>query len=415
MPEDTSFARLMEKAGKQGTARLRAGEIVNTTVIQIAEDFVFVDVGTPSDGRIARSELLDSSGKVKVRVGDSVQATVVDPRPDGPLLAVAFGHSDKLDLGTLDLAQKSGAPIEAEVTKVVKGGLEVQVGGARAFCPASQMELSHVADFTPYVGQRFEFKVLEIRDGGRSIVLSRRALLEDRRREAAEGARSRLVVGSEVEGTVQSLGRHGAVIDLEGVEGFIHLSELAAHRVERAEDAVKLGERVRARVLSVEDSPKGLRVRLSLRALQAPPEAGAPGAPAGTPPDEVLVGQVTRVLQHGIVVQTPRGEGLIPLRELGLAPGADHRRAYPPGKQLDVVIVSQAGGCLTFSATQVARVEERKNYREFSTAAAPSNPTTLGSLGDVLRGKLKSPGSENAPGPGAPKTEAPGPNVRRRR
>jgi small subunit ribosomal protein S1 len=415
MPEETSFARLMEKAGKQGTTRLRAGETVNATVIQIAEDFVFVDVGTPSDGRIARSELLDSSGKVKVRAGDSVQATVVDPRPDGPLLAVAFGHSDKLDLGTLELAQKSGAPIEAEVTKVVKGGLEVQVGGARAFCPASQMELSHVADFTPYVGQRFEFKVLEIRDGGRSIVLSRRALLEERRREAAEGARSRLVVGSDVEGAVQSLGRHGAVIDLDGVEGFVHLSELAAHRVERAEDAVKLGERVRARVLSVEDSPKGLRVRLSLRALLAQPEAAAPGSPAGAPPEEVLVGQVTRVLQHGVVVQTPRGEGLIPLRELGLAPGADHRRAYPPGKQLDVVIVSQAGGRLTFSATQVARVQERKNYREFSTAAAPSNPTTLGSLGDVLRGKLRPPSSENAPGPGAPKTEAPSPNARRRR
>jgi small subunit ribosomal protein S1 len=129
----------------------------------------------------------------------------------------------------------------------------------------------------------------------------------------------------------------------------------------------------------------------------------------------VLVGQVTRVLQHGVVVQTPRGEGLVPLRELGLPPGADHRRAYPPGKQVNVVIVSQAGGRLTFSATQVARVEERKNYREFSTAAAPAATPTLGSLGDVLRGKIKAPSGENAPGPGAPKTEAPSPNARRRR
>lgn len=403
MADETSFARLMETAGAQGAAlRLRAGEQVNATVIQTSEDFVFVDVGTPSDGRIARSELLDASGQLRVKVGDRLQVTVVDPRPDGPLVAVAFGHGDRMDTATLELAQKSGTPVEAEVARVVKGGLEVMVGQARAFCPASQVELSYIADLTPYVGQRFEFKVLEIRDGGRSIVLSRRALLEDRRKEAALNARSRLIVGTDVEGTVQSLGQHGAVVDLDGVEGFIHLSELANHRVERADDAVKVGERVTTRILSVEESPKGLRVRLSLRALQA--QGSTTGnAPAAVPPDEVLAAQVTKVLQHGVVVQTARGEGLIPLRELGLAPGADHRRAYPPGKQFDVVIVSQAGGRLTFSATQVARVEERKNYREFSTAGAsvPSGGG-LGSLGDVLRQKLKAPSPEGA----APATKA---------
>ncbi|HET9959715.1 MAG TPA: S1 RNA-binding domain-containing protein [Polyangiaceae bacterium] len=387
MAEESSFARLMESASAQATGRatrrLRAGDVVEVTVIQISHDSVFVDVGLPSDGRIARAELQNDDGSVRVRVGDRLRATVLDPRPDAPQLAVSLGHGS-LDTSSLELAKMSGAPVEGEVSKVNKGGLEVQLGTFRAFCPASQVELNHVADLNVYVGQKLEFKVIEVRDNGRSIVVSRRALLEDRRREAQLSAKERLAPGSEVEGTIASVNKHGAVVDLDGVEGFIHLSELAGHRVQRAEDVVRIGERVRLRVLSVDDSPKGLKVRLSLKALAAP----EPGKTAAPPQEQVLVGTVTRLLQHGILVETAQGEGLLPLRELGLAPGADHRRAYPPGKQLSVVVVSRAGGKLTFSATQVARVEERQNYREFSNQGASGGGASLGSLGDLFKGKL---------------------------
>jgi hypothetical protein len=104
--------------------------------------------------------------------------------------------------------------------------------------------------------------------------------------------------------------------------------------------------------------------------------------------DEVLSATVLRTLQHGVIVQTQRGEGLVPLRELGLPPGADHRRAFQAGRQFDVVVVSQGGGRLTFSATQVARVEERKNYRDFASTGTVTGASALGSLGDVLRTKL---------------------------
>lgn len=399
MTDDSSFARLMESAGAGATARatrrLRAGEAIEANVIQISQDSVFVDVGTPSDGRIARAEFEDKDGTLRIKVGDRVRATVVDPRPDGPVLAVSFGHGSQIDVGALELLRTSGAPVEGEVTKVIKGGLEVALGPTRAFCPASQFDLSHVPDFNPYVGQKFDFKVIDVRDNGRSVVVSRRSLLEDRRREAMAGAKEKLVIGSDLECTVLQLGRHGAVVDIEGIEGFIHLSELAPHRVERAEDVLRVGERVTARVLLVEESPKGLKVRLSLRALQA---AAAVAAPAGAGPvEEVLKGTVTRAAQHGVFVQTSLGEGLIPLRELGLAPGADHRRAWPPGKEVNVVVVNRAGGKLTFSATQVARVEERKNYREFTGAAPAQSASGLGSLGDLLRDKLKGAAATSSP------------------
>ena len=208
-----------------------------------------------------------------------------------------------------------------------------------------------------------------------------------------------MVAGAELDGTVTAFNRHGAVVDLDGVEGFVHLSELAWRRVERAEDAVQLGERVRVRVLSVDDSERGPRVRLSLRALQAPDPAATPA------PEEVLRAKVVACVGGGITVTTPKGDGFVRLAELGLPPGADHRRAFPPGKELDVVLVTNAGGRLRFSATQVARVEERKNFRDYSSGASTPQ-TSFGHLGDLLRERLGLPPAEPEPAP-APVPPAP--------
>jgi ribosomal protein S1 len=315
---DDSFASLMKQATSQGDAtgrRLHQGDVVRVKVIQISGDSVFVDAGTPGDGRILRSDVLDENDEPFVKPGSVIEATVVDPRPDGPRFTV-----------------------------------------------------------------------------------SRRAFLEQQRRSAQAEAASRVVPGAELEGTVSGFNRHGAVIDLDGLEAFVHLSELAWRRVERAEDAVQLGERVRARVLSVEESDRGPRVRLSLRALLAPEPAKA--APV---PEEVLRAKVVASVGGGITVTTPKGEGFIRLAELGLPPGADHRRAFPQGKELDVVLVTNAGGRLRFSATQVARVEERKNFRDYSSGSTAA-PSSLGNLGDLLRERLGLPPAEpEAPAPPPPK------------
>jgi small subunit ribosomal protein S1 len=310
---DESFASLMKQAASRGSAtgrRLHPGDVVRVRVIQVAGDSVFVDAGTPGDGRILRSDLLDDNDELLVGIGAEFEATVVDPRPDGPRFSV-----------------------------------------------------------------------------------SKRAFMEEKRRAARAEAASRVVPGAELEGTVSAYNRHGALVDLDGVEGFVHLSELAWRRVERAEDAVQIGERVRARVLSVEESERGPRVKLSLRALQAPDPAAMPV------PDEVLKAKVIASVGGGITVATSKGDGFIRLAELGLPPGADHRRAFPAGKELEVVLVSNTGGRLRFSATQVARVEERKNFRDYGAAAAPN--ASFGHLGDLLRERLGLPPAEPEPAPPA--------------
>ncbi|MBK7584102.1 MAG: S1 RNA-binding domain-containing protein [Myxococcales bacterium] len=388
------FASLMEasvKAGKGTGRRLKNGEVLEGTVVQISGDSVFVDVGATKEARVPRLELEDKDGNMRVKVGDKLKATVVDHNADSPLLAIALGRGG-IDLGQLETARDSGAPVSGRVTKAVKGGLEVDVGGVRAFCPASQVEIGYAADLAPYEGQTFEFRVLEIKDGGRSVVLSRRSLLEDERRAKEVSVLETLVVGADLDGTVSSVSRHGAQVDIGGLDGFVHISELSHQRVERTEDVVNTGDRVSVRVLAIEQSDKGPRVRLSMRA-----RASAPEAPV-VQVDEVLAAVVVKATGGGVIVSTTKGEGMIPHNELGLPPGSDHRRAYPAGRELQVVVVSRdaSRGRLRFSAVGVARVEERKNYRDFAGATGPGG-RSLGSLGDLLRKKLGLPDAEPEP------------------
>lgn len=362
--------------------RLVAGEIVEAKVIEISGGSVFLDVGAGADGQMELSEFDDRP----VKIGDRIRVTVVNPRSDGPQLSLSLGRGGgALDSNLLKLAHESGTPVSGVVTQAVKGGLSVEVGGVRAFCPASQVERGFVENVDAYVGQTFDFKVLEIKEGGRNVIVSRRALLEDQRRQAELSLLGSIEVGTLVEGTVKSIVRSGAVIDLGGAEGFVHVSELSRQRVDKVEDVLSVGEKVTTQVLALEQGERGVSIRLSLKALSAAPESQ--GSPAADK-EEVLEGEVSRHVPNGVIVKTAKGEGLVPLRELDLPPGADHRRAYPVGRKLEVVLVARdpQSGKLRFSVGQVANVVERKNYKEFSSHGAKG--ASLGSLGDLLAKKL---------------------------
>ncbi len=395
------FASLMEsgQTTSRSARRLTPGEVVEGTIIQISSDSVFLDVGTARDARIDRLELEDKSGQLSVKVGDKIKATVVEADvSDSARLTLGMGRGGSaFDANMLQAARDSGVPVSGQVSKAVKAGLEVDLAGVRAFCPASQVELSFVQDLTPYVGQTLEFKVLEVKDGGRSVVLSRRALLETQRSELARQMQDQLKVGADLEGTVTSVQKYGALVDLGGVDGMIHISELAHQRVDRVEDVVQIGERVSVRVLSIEDDKRGLRVRLSLKALLDKPVRATPAR------DEVLEGTVSRLSTFGVFVETPKGEGLVPLRELPLAPGSDHRRAYPVGRTMQVVLVGSdpKSGKLRFSVSGVDRVLEQNHYRDYREENKEVVAGSLGSLGDLLRAKLGLESSPEAEAPAA--------------
>ena len=396
MPPKDDFASLMEAtdAGEKSRAkRLTAGQIVEGTVLHIGQDSVFVDIGGMTEARIDRGELVDETGSLKVAVGDRLRATLVDASIRAPRLSLALGRAGAVDLGALSLARDSQTPVLGKVERAVKGGLEVDLSGVRAFCPASQVELGYTEQLASYEGQTLEFIPVEIAENGRRIVVSRRALLEKQRRDREQELRERIEPGAELDAVVRSVVRHGAIVDVGGVDGFVHISELATHRVDRVEDVVQVGQNVKVRVLSIDTNERGLRLRLSMKDPSAVPEAPAL--------DEVLEGQVVRVTHGGVIVSTSKGDGLVPLRELPLSPGADHRRAFPPGTALTVVVQSRdpANGRLRLSVTGVAAVEERRNYREFAAGPSSGGAGGFGSLGDVLRARLGLPNDAPAAPP----------------
>jgi small subunit ribosomal protein S1 len=237
--------------------------------------------------------------------------------------------------------------------------------------------------------------------------LSRRALLEQAKAQAAELVLERISVGGEYEGKVSSLQKYGAFIELGGgVEGLVHISELTHGRVDRVEDVLAVGDSVTVKVLAVEPQDKSPipKLRLSVRALSAAPEQPR------VAPDEVLEGTVSKTGSFGVFVDTPKGSGLVPLRELGIPRGSDHRKAFPVGASVKVVLVHRdGGGKTTFSVSRVASVEEAANYREFTKGTKQSaQPTAaMGSLGALLAKKLSLPEPVAPPTPpSVPQREA---------
>lgn len=391
MSQDESFSALFEaETSGQGGQRtqLRAGQRIQGTVVAITADTVFVDVGGRIEAHLARNEILDKDGEPTVSVGDTIKATVAKAGRGAPILRVALGRGEA-DTAELELAAESGTPVEGTFSKAVKAGLEVDISGKRAFCPASQVDLQFVKDLETFVGQTHFFKVLEVRDNGRSIVVSRRALLEAERAEKAQELMGRLEVGAEFEGIVQSLQPYGAFVDIGGVQGLLHVSQISSARVSSPSDVLSVGEAVKVQVKSIESQADGKppKIGLSMRAL----EQGGGGAAAASE-TEVVTATVEKVENYGVLVSTPGGSGLIPTSELDLPPGADPRRRYKTGSEVDVVAMrGNAQGKLRFSVRAVAQVEERKAFANFRQSQGKGKGggkkgSSLGSLGDLLAG-----------------------------
>src|SRR3989475_1924933 len=262
---EEDFAALF--AQHEARAALEIGQVVKGRVIQISDEHVFVDVGGKGEAWIDRGELADDEGRLKVKVGDEVEATVVAAGDE-----IRLSH--RLRQGAqareaLAVAAQTGVPVEGKVAGVIKGGYEVTVGGLRAFCPFSQMELRRVESEQEYVGRVLEFRVTKYAEGGRNLVLSRRALLEEQAAKAAEETRKKILPDAVLPGIIVSLADFGAFVDLGGVQRLVPMSELSHARVERASDRLRIGEAGDVEVVRIHDR-KG-KVPLRLQALEGEP------------------------------------------------------------------------------------------------------------------------------------------------
>lgn len=390
-PDDDDFASMFaqtERDAPRGKAarRPQPGDVVKGVITSVGKDAVFVDIGGKAEGVLDRDQVADDDGSLRVKVGDTVEARVAGERGGSLVLRVKLGRGAEAK-AELVQAFELGIPVEGKVTGAIKGGLEVDVAGVRGFCPASQADARYVADLTTLIGSTLEFRVTRYEHG--NLVLSRRALLEEENARKAAELKGRLEVGAVLRGKVVGFKPFGAFVDLGGIEGMLHVSQLGYGRVEKPEDILSLGQEVDVQVLKIEEQGEGkkARIALSLKTLQADPWVEAT---RDLPIGGRVKGEITRLESFGAFVQLAPGvEGLVHISELGAGRRLMHpKEVVSPGQAVEVTILSidPDKRRLSLSMAEAARAQEQAELIE-ARAAVPPAPKKLGTFADLFAKK----------------------------
>jgi small subunit ribosomal protein S1 len=381
---DEDFATLF--AASSQSKRIERGQTLEGTIVAIGPEVALVDVGGKSEAVIDVGELKDEDGNLEVAVGDRIPAMVVSSAGELKL-------SRRLALGAVSARQledafRAGLPVEGKVERAVKGGYEVRIARQRAFCPVSQIDTVRDTDPAQHEGRVYRFRIIEYTEGGRNLVVSRRALLEAENQANAAGIRDSIVEGAVVAGRVVSVREFGAFVELGGgVQGLLHVSEMSWARVADPSQIVKPGDAVIVKVLRVDAGKQ--KISLGLKQLADDPwSRAADSYQVG----QVRAGRVTRVAAFGVFLELEPGiEGLLPADESGIARDVDLKKSFPAGLNIDVVVVDvdAAARRIRLSITAIEDARESRDVREYTTRAEDAPAGRFGSLADTLRDALK--------------------------
>ncbi len=256
-PEE-DFAALFEASIK--ASRVRRGQTVEGTIVAMGSEVAFVNVGGKGEAMIALAELKNDDGALEVAVGDRIQAVVVSTE-GGLTLSRQLARGAATDRQVED-AFHARLPVEGKVEKAVKSGYEVRIGRARAFCPISQIDIVRNTDPAEHIGRVYAFRITEYKEGGKNLIVSRRALLEEEQQAAAAEIRRSIVPDAVITGRVASVREFGAFVDLgAGVQGLLHVSEMGWSRVSDTSQLVSPGDAITVKVLRVDDDGAEDRAR----------------------------------------------------------------------------------------------------------------------------------------------------------
>ncbi|NGQ94594.1 30S ribosomal protein S1 [Brevibacillus sp. SYP-B805] len=376
---------------------ISVGDVVKAKVTKVEEKQALVDVGYKYDGLIPISELsglhVDKVSDV-VSVGDEFDVKVLKINDDKEELVVSK-KALVVEKAWEELAQKmeSGEIIEAPVKEVVKGGLVVDVG-LRGFVPASMVERHFVEDFSGYVGKTLTLKVVEMDKEKNKVILSHKAVLESEAQKQKQQVLENLQPGQVIEGTVQRLTDFGVFVDIGGVDGLVHVSELAWNRVEKPSDVVKEGDKVKVKILKVDKENE--RISLSIKETQPGPwELAGQQFKKG----DVVTGTVKRLVSFGAFVELAPGiEGLVHISQLANRHVHTPAEVVKEGQEVQVkildVLPSEQRISLSIRALEEDRTAavERANRREQQAFQQENNQplgVTLGDLFGDLKDRLK--------------------------
>jgi small subunit ribosomal protein S1 len=317
---------------------IEEGQVVTGHVVRIDNDEVLVDIGYKSEGVIPTSELSIRKSvdpHDEVQLGEEVDAIVLTKEDqDGRLIMSKKRARFEKAWRRIETAAESGEPVEGTVIEVVKGGLIIDLG-VRGFLPASLVDIRRVPNLDEYLGTKIETKVIELNRSRNNVVLSRRAVLEEERKEVRQQILDRLEPGSEVEGQISNIVDFGAFVDLDGIDGLIHISELSWSHVNHPSEILGIGDTVRVKVLDIDRD----RQRISLGLKQTQEDPWQRIIAAYNVGDE-LAGKVTKVVTFGAFVEVLDGvEGLVHISELAPHHVESPREIVHPDDEIRVRIL----------------------------------------------------------------------------
>src|SRR5437879_5906295 len=268
-----SFAALFEESLKRED--VKEGDIVRGRVIQVAKDYVVIDIGYKSEGQVPIEEFTGTDGQVHVKEGDEVEVLLESRENDSGLCVLSKEKADRLKVwDEISAACERDELIEGTIAQRVKGGLSVTIrGGVKAFLPGSQVDLRPVRNLDAFIGKNYKFKVIKFNKKRGNIVLSRRVLLEKERAELKGQTLDKLKEGQLVEGIVKNLTEYGAFIDLGGIDGLLHITDMSWGRVNHPSALFQVGDHVRVKVLKFNADTE--RVSLGLKQITEDPWSSA--------------------------------------------------------------------------------------------------------------------------------------------
>ena len=314
------------------------GDLVEGTVVKVDHDEVLLDIGYKTEGVIPSRELSikkDVDPDEVVEVGDTIEALVVTKEDkEGRLILSKKRAQYERAWGDIEKIKEADGVVEGTVIEAVKGGLIVDIG-LRGFLPASLVEMRRVRDLSPYIGQTIKAKILELDKNRNNVVLSRRQYLEETQSEVRETFLSQLKKGQIREGVVSSIVNFGAFVDLGGVDGLIHVSELSWKHIDHPSEVVKVGDKVTVEVLDVDLDRE--RISLSLKATQEDPWQRFARTHV---PGQIVKGKVTKIVQFGVFISVEDGiEGLVHISELANRHVENPETVVKPGEEVFVKVI----------------------------------------------------------------------------
>ncbi|HSC88538.1 MAG TPA: 30S ribosomal protein S1 [Polyangiaceae bacterium] len=327
----SSFAQLFESS--QATTHEHElggeGQIATGVVIRVNRDFVIVDIGGKSEGVLSKNEFVDAGGAIEVNVGDKVDVFIESRESDDGLISLSKEKADKMKVwDEISAACERDEIIEGTISQRVKGGLSVTIrGGVKAFLPGSQVDLRPIRNLDKLLGQTFEFRVIKFNKKRGNIVLSRRVLLEKERDSLKAQTLESLQEGQVLKGTIKNLTEYGAFVDLGGIDGLLHITDMSWGRVNHPSEVFNVGDEVTVKVLKY--NPETERVSLGLKQTQEDPWSHAAEA---YPVGKLVEGKVMSLTDYGAFVELEPGvEGLIHVSEMSWTKKVKH-----PSKMLEI-------------------------------------------------------------------------------